>query len=88
MYMSPLSNLRIAGGDFYGDCMLDIEIKVEDHPNLVRRRGAIVNKDIEGYQRFMSARQAIQERDSKINGLEARMARMEALLEQVVKNEP
>lgn len=67
--------------------MQDIEIKVEDHPNLVRRRGAIVNKDIEGYQRFITARQAIRDRDDKISGLEARMARMEALLEQAVKNE-
>lgn len=61
----------------------DIEFKVEDHPHLVRRRGAIVNKDREGFKRFQAARQAITQRDERVNALEARLADLESIIQKL-----
>lgn len=65
--------------------MSDIDIKVKDYPTLVRRRGAIVNKDTQGYQTFIEARRAVQKRDDDLSHSNNRITALEARLEALIK---
>ncbi len=51
-----------------------MDIQVIDHTNLIRRRGAIVNKDIEGYLQFVNSRELKQKQEDRIKTLESQVS--------------
>ena len=69
--------------------MPDQFLKVNDYPDLVRdpSTGAIIRRNPDGYQAYLDRRRAQEERDTKINKLEADMLEIKALLLQLINKD-
>lgn len=74
--------------------MIPKEVKVADHPDLVKRDGVIVNKDEDGFKNFTAARRAALEKQSqvqtlteKVAGLENTMQSMAMMLQKILENQ-
>lgn len=51
-----------------------MDVKVEGHPDLVRRGPGVVSIDRTGYEAFVARRRAIQEKEDRMQALEAEVA--------------
>lgn len=62
-----------------------MDIPVSGHPHLSRRRGAIVNKDRDNFNQFISARDAKLTQDARLENLESKMDNIMTLLGQLLE---
>jgi hypothetical protein len=61
------------------------EMKVKDHPHLVRRNGVIVNKDREGFERYVATREAQETKDQQIKSLGERVDQLTDLVNRLLE---
>lgn len=61
------------------------DIKVEGHPELVRRRGAIVNVDRDSFLEFVSRRQKALEQQQEVSSLKQEVADLKGMLAEILE---
>lgn len=62
-----------------------MEYKIEGEPNLVKRDGIIVNKDVDGYQAYILQKKALEDRDVVVNELKDEIKQLKELVQILIQ---
>ena len=63
----------------------DVDLRVIDHPHLIKRGAAVVNTDTASYRAALARRKAITDSKQEMDGLKTRVANMEVMLQQILE---
>jgi len=63
----------------------DVDLRVVDHPNLIKRGAAVVNTDTASYRAALARREAANKSKAEMDNLKSRIDKMEAMLQQILE---
>lgn len=63
----------------------DVDLRVIDHPHLVKRGAAVVNTDTASYRAALARREAANKSKAEMQDLKSRVSNMEVMLQQILE---